>query len=246
MFFLALPFGNKLAAQGIQLTKSDHPFLYISSAYTRTSTFSEGTSDPFYETSSTNTYPDRTVRADLGLQINNNVSFEVGYIRTPLWLTNKLTFDDDLPLLGSGGSGSSYTRISFYSIKLKNSFSLWKNIIQLKSGLGYALGNSDVRVQTIGPSEPRTFTIDSHTISTSSTLTGLHNGNSHFITFDLGLELSIHKKISLFANVSYYRGFTDLQQEFIEYTIDGTKGSFTTVTDGSFLGRELGLKYNFR
>ena len=233
---------NNLTAQKVSLTNPDKPFLYLSSAYVVSNPINEVTVDPFYS-EGVRSVSDKTVRVDLGLQLNRNLSFELGYIRTPLWLTKNLTINNQ-PI--SGGGGVSYTRINFYSIKLKHRLSLHKNQILLYTGLGYALGNSGVDLKTLGPSEPKTFTSYGNTITTTSTIKGLHSGKSHFLTFDLGLEIALHKKISLFTNVTIYKGFTDLQEQTIDYNINGTEDSFTTTTDGSFMGLEMGLKYNFR
>ena len=241
-FFLSFSIGSDLFAQGVKINSSDRPFLYLSTAYASTSSFSQGTNDPFYS-GSHQSYASNTVRADLGLQLNRNLAFELGYIRTPLWLTKKITVGD-LPV--SNGGGVSYTRVSFYSFKLKHSSPVFHKNILFKTGLGYALGVSNVNIGKLGPSEPKTTTVNENVIVSSSTITDLHQGSTHFMTFDVGLEWAIHRKFSVFSGASLYRGFTDIQQEEIEYNINGTKGSFTTTTDGSFYAFEAGIKYNFR
>ena len=84
------------------------------------------------------------------------------------------------------------------------------------------------------------------TITTSKTINYLHSGTSNFLTLNLGLEFRLHKKLSLFGNYSIYNGFTDLQEETIDYTINDKIGSFKATTNGSFRGWEFGIRYNFR
>ena len=175
---------NTISAQGVQLKQtSDYPYLYLSSAYISTNSISHGTADPYYS-GSTASYSDKSARGDFGIQINKNAAFEVGYMRTPLWITRELSLTED-PLFNING-GSSYSRISFYSFKFKHTLPLWKNRINFKTGLGYALGVSNVSPNVLGPSGPKTSTFLDISYTETKTLTPLHIGSTHFMTFDLG------------------------------------------------------------
>jgi len=233
---------NNISAQESLLKSPDKPYFYISAAYVGTSSINQATNDIFYSAGNHLSFMEKTGRLDIGLQFNRHLSFEVGIIENDLWLSNELVIDNQI----LGGGGRSWSPIRFYSFKLKHHLILYKNRIKLNTGLGFALGNSQAPLSKWGPSEPRTFTSYGNTISTIETLEGLHNGTSNFITFDLGIEFVLLKKISLFSNVSVYKGFTDLQQLTFDYIINDIAGSSTFTTDGSFAALEFGLKYSFR
>ena len=102
---------NNLSAQTIETTGPIKPHLYVSAAYVSSNPMNESTTDPFYSAGN-GPSADKTVRVDLGLQFNDNLSFELGYIRTPLRLTDKLEINNRTISEGS----SSFTRINFFSL----------------------------------------------------------------------------------------------------------------------------------
>lgn len=233
---------NSLSAQEIVPVSPDKPYFYISTAYVGVSPINQATSDPFYSAGNNLDFSNKTGRIDIGIQLNRDFSFELGYISNDLDLTRKLVIDDLLINVGS----ESRVRISFYSLKLKHHLPLYKNRFKLNTGLGYALGSSNVDLDVLGPTELRTQANLENTILFKKTTRGLHSGKSNFITFDLGVEFELIKKISLFSNVSVYKGFTDLQEQTYDYNINDTTGLSTISTDGSFIALEFGVKYSFR
>ncbi len=232
---------STILAQGVKINNQEGPHFYLSAAYVSSYNYNHVTSDPYY-TRSFGIQSNKTVRADFGLQINRRISIEAGYIRMPLEVKHEL-------LIGrqqiSNGSRSN-SRISFYSMRLNHGLSIWKNRILFKTGLGYALGNSTASFREFGPSIPKTSTSFGHVITTSTSSKRLRNGNNHFLTMNAGIELVLDKKVSIFANYSVYKGFSDYEEMTLDYNINGEKGIFTTTADGSFMGYELGLKFNFR
>lgn len=232
---------NNLSAQEIQPTNSEKSYLYVSAAFVSSNAINEGTVDPFYS-AGTNVSADNVGRFDVGIRFKRNVSVEVGYTQNSLWLTRKLSIDDQM--ISAGGSSNS--RISFYSAKIKHHLYFYKNRLMLNTGIGYALGNSTVSLNQFGPSNPNTITSFGNDITYTRSSEGLHSGSSNFITFDLGLEVEVYKRFSLFSNISIYKGFKDLQKQTYDYNINGVEGSFTSTTDGSFVALEWGVKYSFR
>ena len=234
-------FTSNILAQGVNINNQERPYFYLSAAYVSSFNYNHVTFDPYYSRSF-GVHPNKTVRADVGIQINKRLSVEAGYIRMPLEVKHEL-------MIGrqeiSNGSRSN-SRISFYSIRLNHGLSLWKNRVLFKTGLGYAIGNSTASFREIGPSNPKISTSFGHTIRTSITSKRLENGNSNFLTMNAGIELVLVKKVSLFANYSVYKGFSDLEELTFDYNINGGKGIFTTTADGSFMGYEFGLKFNIR
>ncbi|MEM9545571.1 MAG: outer membrane beta-barrel protein [Bacteroidota bacterium] len=232
---------SNLSAQGVIITNKERPYLYLSSAYVSSSNYNHGTVDPFYSPG-TELIPDQTVRADLGFHLNKNVSIEVGYMRMPLAILYKLAIEGQ----SISNRSLSRSRISFYSLRLHHGISLYKNRILLKTGIGYAIGNSTGTMNQLGPTAPKTSETFGNTITESRTTRRLANGNGDFLTLNLGIEFVVFKKLSLFANYSLYHGFQDYEEVTIDYTINGSRGRFTTTSDGSFRGHELGLKFHFR
>ena len=240
LFVFSIVF-TKSNAQSVKVDAKQKPFFYLSAAYVASNNNNHVTGDPFF---SKNRYfePNRTVRADVGIQFNNRISVEAGYMRMPLEIGHSLDINDR----GISNGNASYTRISFYSIRLKHGIHLLKNKLLLKTGLGYALGKSGLTFEQLGPSTPVTDISFGHEIVTSRVLRRLHTGNSNFLAFDIGLEINASKNFAFFINYSMYNGFNDLMEETIEYRINGLDGTFRSTADGSFKGYELGLKFNFR
>jgi hypothetical protein len=213
-------------------------FNYISTSYVRAYGMEEITLDPFYKRSFEHV---NTIRVDIGAQVSPRIGIDFGYTHTTLWQRKKLYFDEEL--IKSGGRSDA--SISFSTIRLSHNLPILKEKILFTSGLGYALGKSKVPLQTLGPSDPNVFSHGGLTYSESSTVKGLHSGYSHFLTMDLGLEILIFEKFSLFSKVSYYKGFKDLQEQKIAYDIMGEEGNVNITTNGSFVGVEFGLKFKF-
>lgn len=115
-----------LLAQGLNINNQERPNFYLSSAYVNSFNYNHVTFDPYYS-NSYGGHSNKTVRVDFGIQINRRLSLDVGYIRMPLETKHKLVIDNQQ----ISTSSRSYSRISFYSIKLNHGMSLWKNRIKL-------------------------------------------------------------------------------------------------------------------
>lgn len=232
-------FFNPISAQEkYQIDYNNCCFNYISASYVRASGVESLTFDPYYSRSLN---PVNTIRFDFGAQLSNHFAIEFGYTRTSLWLKKDLTINERLVKSG----GQSDASISFKTFEFLYNTPVFTNKLHFISGIGYALGNSNVPLGSSGTSNPKIFTNDDITYTETSTITGLHSGKSHFLILDLGLEYQVFNRVSVFSSVSYFKGFKSLQEQEIQYIINGSEGTVSIQNDGSFVGLEFGIKYKF-
>ena len=210
---------------------------YLSGSYLNTYETNHVTaSDGYY---SEGNFGRKYFKSDLGFQFSEIFAIEFGYTRRSLWVTKDLSHEG----LRISQGGFSMSRINYLSAKLVHSLKL-TNKFNIKTGLGWSIGNTNGNVRTLQGSETTTKN-GLLEYTETPTIQFLHTGISHFLVTNIGAEFNVNKRIGLFINGIMYHGRTALVQEDIEYAIGEDSGTLSNTVYGGFKALEIGATFRF-